>query len=117
MSYKVELTHKAAKETEALGDEEHDHVLDAFEELKHNPRPRGVRKLQNRDNDWRIKVGRLRIIYSIDDEKKLVIIRRVAHRKDVYMPDCAAAILLMISDAPGSAAVFPSSAGCCRPRR
>jgi len=84
MTYKVALTQRAAKEADALGDEDHDRVLDAFDGLKLNPRPDGVRKLQGRDNDWRIRVGRFRIIYSVDDKEKLVIVRRVAHRKEAY---------------------------------
>jgi mRNA interferase RelE/StbE len=51
--------------------------------LSANPRPPGAVKLAGRD-DFRIRVGDYRIVYAIDDEKYLVIVARVAHRREVY---------------------------------
>lgn len=33
---------------------------------------------------YRLKVGNYRVLYDIDDLNQQVILRRVAHRKDVY---------------------------------
>jgi len=49
-----------------------------------NPRPHGVKKLSGGGSRWRIRVGDYRILYEINDSKKLVRIYRIAHRKDVY---------------------------------
>ena len=48
--------------------------------LETNPRPYGVQKLA--DNIYRLKVGRYRIIYEIDDDKKLVVITKVDKRSE-----------------------------------
>ena len=40
-------------------------------------------KLAGRD-DLRIRVGDYRIVYAIDDAEDLVLIARIAHRRDVY---------------------------------
>jgi mRNA interferase RelE/StbE len=40
-------------------------------------------KLAGRD-DFRVRVGDYRIVYSVDDADHLVLIARIAHRRDVY---------------------------------
>jgi mRNA interferase RelE/StbE len=51
--------------------------------LAHDPRPPGAVKLAGRD-DYRIRPGDDRIVYAVDDEELLVIVARIAHRRDVY---------------------------------
>jgi mRNA interferase RelE/StbE len=52
--------------------------------LGKNPRPAGVVKLAGDDNLWRIRVGDYRVVYEIHDDRLIVLVLRVAHRKDVY---------------------------------
>jgi mRNA interferase RelE/StbE len=33
---------------------------------------------------WRIRVGQYRIVYAIDDARKIVDITRIAHRREAY---------------------------------
>jgi mRNA-degrading endonuclease RelE of RelBE toxin-antitoxin system len=42
-----------------------------------------TRKLAGHD-DYRIRVGDYRIVYAVDDENRLVIVARIAHRREVY---------------------------------
>jgi len=37
-------------------------------------------------NEWRIRAGDYRIIYTIEDTTKAVDVTRIAHRKEVYRP-------------------------------
>ena len=46
-------------------------------------RPTGCKKLKD-SAFYRIHVGMYRIIYSIQDNALLVVIIRIAHRKEVY---------------------------------
>jgi mRNA-degrading endonuclease RelE of RelBE toxin-antitoxin system len=48
-----------------------------------NPRPVGRAKLAGRD-DYRIHVGDYRVVYAVDDTEGLVIVARIAHRREVY---------------------------------
>ena len=41
-------------------------------------------KLHGYKDLWRIRVGNYRVVYIIDDDRKMVSITRVAHRRDVY---------------------------------
>ena len=60
-----------------------DRISAAIDGLAINPRPAGAAKLAGRD-DLRIRIGDYRIVYAVDDAEGLVIIARIAHRRDVY---------------------------------
>jgi mRNA interferase RelE/StbE len=59
-------------------------VVEALEELRTDPRPQGAVKLAGEDQLWRIRVGEYRVVYEIGDEELLILVLRVAHRKDAY---------------------------------
>jgi len=53
--------------------------------LAENPRPSGVKKLKGISEDlYRIRSGDYRVIYSISDQIRIVDIRKIGHRKDIY---------------------------------
>ncbi len=58
-------------------------VLAAIRALAHDPRPSGVTKLRGEDL-WRIRVGDYRVVYAIEDQRLVVTIVRVGHRREVY---------------------------------
>ena len=84
MSYKVVLRPSAQRDLKRLSHDLHNRVLDVLLALQSQPRPTGVKKLQGQVNQWRIRIGVLRILYEIYDGEKLVRIFRIAHRRDVY---------------------------------
>ena len=51
--------------------------------LATNPRPPGCEKLSGLER-YRIRQGTYRIVYEIQDSRLIVLIVKVAHRKDVY---------------------------------
>lgn len=60
-----------------------DRVRAAIDALADDRRPPGAVKLAGRD-DYRIRVGDYRVVYAIDDGDRLVLVARIAHRRDVY---------------------------------
>ncbi|WP_407692831.1 type II toxin-antitoxin system RelE family toxin [Reichenbachiella agarivorans] len=52
--------------------------------LANDPRPSGAKKLKGNSQNWRIRIGNHRVLYTIDDEIRIVDIRKVGHRKDSY---------------------------------
>lgn len=52
--------------------------------LKSNPRPIGVKKLEGVKNRYRIRQGKYRMVYAIDEIEKVISILLIKHRKDVY---------------------------------
>jgi len=61
-------------------DDLYNRVRAAIEALADNPRPIGVKKLGGKVH--RIRVGPYRIIYSIHDEERVVVIDKVARRRE-----------------------------------
>jgi mRNA interferase RelE/StbE len=59
-------------------------IVMAVEGLASNPRPAGAKKLTAGDELWRIRVGDYRIVYHIEDKRLVILVVRVAHRRDVY---------------------------------
>ena len=84
VSYAVELSARAEREILGLDVTSYDRIRAAIDGLDRNPRLPGVRKLRGRERDWRIRVGRFRVLYSIDDASRKIVVHRVTDRKDVY---------------------------------
>lgn len=60
------------------------HLVSRIDGLAVNPRPSGCKKLRGYKNLWRIRVGDYRVVYIIDDDRTMVSVTRIAHRRDVY---------------------------------
>jgi len=84
-SYRVLIKPSAAKEIEAI-DQKRDRqrIVATILALADEPRPVGCEKLAGERDRYRVRVGRYRIVYSIADDELLVLVVRVADRKDVY---------------------------------
>lgn len=84
MAYHVTIKASAAKEIEKLPRNLQPRILDRIALLAGTARPHGSTKLQAAGQLWRVRIGDYRIIYAIDDRRKLVDVRIVAHRREVY---------------------------------
>ncbi|MGL4484311.1 MAG: type II toxin-antitoxin system RelE family toxin [Anaerovoracaceae bacterium] len=82
--YKIVFKHSAEKALEKLPKIYYQNIRIHIDNLENNPRPHGCKKLVALDNTWRIRVGIYRIVYSIYDDKLIVEIIDIDHRKDVY---------------------------------
>ncbi|EIC97112.1 plasmid stabilization system protein, RelE/ParE family [Lachnoanaerobaculum saburreum F0468] len=49
-----------------------------------NPRQHGKGLTADRSGQWRYRVGSYRIIVDINDEKVLVLVLEIGHRKNIY---------------------------------
>ena len=84
-SYSVLIKASAAKEIEAVDQKkDRQRIVASILALAEEPRPVGCEKLAGQDDRYRIRVGRFRIVYSIADAELVVLVVRVADRKDVY---------------------------------
>ena len=83
--YRVVIKLSASKEIGAVGQKkDRQRIVLRIQSLGENPRPFGCEKLSGHLDRYRVREGNYRIVYSIDDEKLLVDIVKVGHRKDVY---------------------------------
>jgi mRNA interferase RelE/StbE len=82
--YSVELKPSARKELERLPGRVIERIFPRLEALEMEPRPAGCKKLKGGRDEWRIRVGDYRVVYTIDDVKLRVSVTRVRHRSEVY---------------------------------
>ncbi len=55
----------------------------AITALGDNPRPPGSKKLVGMDA-WRIRIGDWRVIYQLHEDRLIVLVVRIGHRREVY---------------------------------
>lgn len=85
MSYAVSIRKHALKELERLPKKDNLQISKAIDELAENPRPEGCKKLKGESEYmWRIRIGNYRVLYTIEDKIKIVEIRKIGHRKNIY---------------------------------
>jgi mRNA interferase RelE/StbE len=82
--YRILLSSSAKRELLRLPDPVIARILPKIEGLATQPRPHGCKKLRGGEDEWRIRIGDYRVIYSIDDGAQLVDVSHIAHRRDVY---------------------------------
>jgi mRNA interferase RelE/StbE len=82
--YEITFARPARKELEALDASVVGRILPRIEALARNPRPAGCRKVHGEPGLWRIRIGNWRVIYRVDDQKRLVDVAGVRHRSDAY---------------------------------
>ena len=83
--YLIKFKKRAAKELRKLPVAILKKASKSIDGLAKNPRPKGSKKLKGSDeNMWRIRIGDYRVLYVIEETIKIVNIRKVGHRKDIY---------------------------------
>jgi len=82
--YTVVFARSARKELQALDRTVATRILKRIEALTREPRPSRCKKLEGTDNLWRIRIGDWRVVYSVDDNKSLVEISVIRHRREAY---------------------------------
>ena len=82
--YRVRTSPDAEKQLAKLDGSVRIRVAQRIDQLAENPRPPGCKKLKGDDNLWRVRAGDYRIVFSIHDDLLLVLVIRIAHRREVY---------------------------------
>ena len=82
--YRVEVPRAVRKALARLGAALRERILRALIALESDPRPPGAAKMQGEDPTWRLRVGDYRILYEIHDRELLVLVIRIAHRREAY---------------------------------
>lgn len=83
-SYEIEFLRSAAKELAALPRAMQERIADVIDKLRNDPRPPGAKALQGDGKYLRLRVGDYRVIYQVADERLIVLIVKVGHRREVY---------------------------------
>lgn len=82
-SYRLFIKPSAVKEIEATSKRDRQRIVDRIKRLSTDPRPPGCEKLSGQER-YRVRQGRYRVVYSIHDQERTVVVYKVAHRREVY---------------------------------
>lgn len=87
MAWTIEFVPAAAKELKKLGRAEASRVLRTLEErvaVLDDPRSLGAPLTGDHAGYWRWRVGNYRVVARIEDARVVILVVRVAHRREVY---------------------------------
>jgi mRNA interferase RelE/StbE len=81
--YKIYFKVSVEKDLRQIPQREIKKIFQRIDLLTTNPRPPGIEKLTGQER-YRVRQGRYRILYSIQDNELTIWIVKISHRKDVY---------------------------------
>jgi mRNA interferase RelE/StbE len=82
-AYKLFFKKSVQKDFDSIPKKDLKRILSRIESLSEDPRPKGCEKLTGQER-YRLRLGRYRIVYSIQDDELTVWVVKVGHRKDIY---------------------------------
>jgi len=74
--YKIVIEKKARKEADDIPEKYRASIDSGILSLAANPRPHAAKKLTEKEG-YRIRSGNYRILYTIDDKAKIVVVYRI----------------------------------------
>jgi mRNA interferase RelE/StbE len=87
LAWKVEFTERAGKELRAIDAAARKRILRFLRErvaTEDNPRRIGKALTSRYAGRWRYRVGDYRLICQIEDDRLLVLVFTVGHRREIY---------------------------------
>ena len=84
MRYEIAYAQSALKSLRRLDRAIARRILQAVDLLAEDPRPPGCKQLKGGAGEMRIRIGDYRVIYDVVDEELVILVLRVAHRREVY---------------------------------
>lgn len=85
MAYRLAIKRSAAKELDDIdGKAERQRLVARISALAAEPRPVGCERLSGHADLYRIRSGRYRVVYEVDEGVVLVTVVAVGHRKHIY---------------------------------
>ena len=82
-SYRLLIKPSAVKELETLPRKDRQRVVARIRALAADPRPAGCEKLAGQDL-YRVRQGDYRVLYSIADTERSIVVIKIGHRREVY---------------------------------
>jgi mRNA interferase RelE/StbE len=82
-SYSVLIKKSAERDLRKIPKADLQRITQRIKDLASIPRPSGNEKLAGQDS-YRIRQGDYRIVYTVDDNQRLIEIIKIGHRREVY---------------------------------
>ena len=82
-AYKIYFKKSVEKDFRVIPKKDLVKILERIEALAEDPRPPGCEKLSGQQK-YRLRQGRYRILYSLQDDELTIWVVKIGHRKDIY---------------------------------
>ncbi|HII67023.1 MAG TPA: type II toxin-antitoxin system RelE/ParE family toxin [Thermococcaceae archaeon] len=82
--FEVIFTKKAAKRVQNLENSHKNKLKEIIITLRENPFSYPYKKIKGEENIYRIRIGKFRILYEVDEKNNLIIIFKVERRERAY---------------------------------
>lgn len=82
-SYRILIKKSAAAELAKIPRKDLEKIIRRVQDLGQNPRPFGSQKLSGEDK-YRLRQGDCRIVYAVDDPRRIVDIYKIGNRREIY---------------------------------
>nr|VFJ75174.1 MAG: mRNA interferase RelE/StbE [Candidatus Kentron sp. FW] len=83
MSYSIDIQRSARKSLAGISQPHRTRIIERIRQLADNPRPPSCKKLIGRDA-WRIRIGSYRVLYEIHDDRLVILVVSIGHRREIY---------------------------------
>ena len=84
MSFELQISRRALKALAGIERRDQQRIRAVIELLAESPRPPACTALVGARNVYRIRVGDYRVVYEVHDDKLVVLVIAVGHRREVY---------------------------------
>ena len=84
MTYSIEFRPSVLKNLERFPKRDLVRIKKKIEELGKNPPDPNTTKMKGNHSFHRVRTGDYRIIYEIQDDRLIILVVKIGHRKDVY---------------------------------
>ena len=85
MKYKVDFSRAAEEQLESIPKSDVKKIIKRAEKLGYDPFPPGHEHLKGAAiATYRVRQGDYRILYTVHEEKLIVLVVKIGHRKEVY---------------------------------
>ena len=82
--YRLVRKRSAEKELRVLPREAVSRIVKLAEALREDPYPAGSRGIVGSEHTYRLRSGDYRLVYTVERERLVIEVVRVAHRREVY---------------------------------
>ena len=82
--YQIEFSRQADRQFRNLPSQIQQRLKSRIDSLAATPRPHGSEKLSGADQLYRIRVGDYHIVYAVENDRLLILVVKVGHRREVY---------------------------------
>lgn len=81
--YSLKFKRSVSRDVEAIPKRDLQRIMERIEALRDDPRPPGCVKPSGQEY-YRVRQGNYRIVYEILDDRLVVVVIAIGHRRDVY---------------------------------